>query len=901
MLHKFVAVLAISGFIALSCAGGSSPALPSLDSNPTDGTGNTQDLNSFTGRDSCGALPRQLWGYYSISIDPESMEAEIAPLRGAEFTANVTRFMQPPISPTNMVSISLLSGSDPSTGYFDVEVTLRHPFPGIPLYRGFDVRGILVSDGSATSEHDSSATYAVDGDTVLLNADGLTRWWNPTEFTSYGSIFGYTPGKLAPQVYPDATLNSFKYFADDLDSEDPVYGTDTDMRGTFPTSPGVYSRRYEIQFAMDGPDVDFTFNYAVDASWAEPDSAGAPNYDVEDYALSANSVEPYCISVVDNGSTAFYEDADNFGGELNLAVRIYDWQAVENPDGVPGELNALWLESPVMQSPVDVLGSATILPDGPTSSVFEVSLGNLDLNGSGDFPMLVFAEVTEDLGYEPQIDGGDMFDYPDNPLGAYFMATVHIAGEGITDAPVVLSIDPDNGMYDEILTDVLVGGLNFQSGAQVELRRDDWPTIEASNESTSPDGTEITCDLDLADAAEGYWDVVVINPDTMEGILEDGFLVTCNDGVHADESRHYLTGGLEWKYCQRCAITILETGPYAGEAILRRSWEPDTTFTSPYVRFDPDNAANTTPVDFFSLPARDASDGSGNYLTGTNDIDQNPVNGHIAVINGRMFEVIQIVDENGTPMPSENIIVTDPQTLPDYRLTIPAIDFDENGDLWLVANVTGNPEGYTVQPTWQMRHYELQETSPYYVEDESDRIDITDDLVNPDTNPTHMYYIADIAISFEENTMVIASATYIGGSFYNSKALFSKYDLNTTPPTLLATEDLVGPIQLIRGLSKCSKLDIEYDHSDPGQETCRLVCLYQVNSGGVFEDHIMKLDSDLNILADETVLVGGDMWDAPQSIAINIDSDLRNLVSMDMQLGGALNDFYYFPMPSSGW
>ena len=63
----------------------------------------------------------------------------------------------------------------------------------------------------------------------------------------------------------------------------------------------------------------------------------------------------------------------------------------------------------------------------------------------------------------------------------------------------------------------------------------------------------------------------------------------------------------------------------------------------------------------------------------------------------------------------------------------------------------------------------------------------------------------------------------------------------------------------------------------------------------------MRLDSDLNILADETVLVGGDMWDAPQAIAINTDSELRNLVSMDMMLGGSLNDFFYFPMPSTGW
>ncbi|HDS29785.1 MAG TPA: hypothetical protein ENN67_01950, partial [Firmicutes bacterium] len=94
---------------------------------------------------------RALWGMWHCEIDPETLQVEIIPVRTADFTCNVTKFLQPPNAPMHMLYITILSGSNPSEGYIIADVTVRHPFVGIAYYRGFDVRGILMSDGSTVS------------------------------------------------------------------------------------------------------------------------------------------------------------------------------------------------------------------------------------------------------------------------------------------------------------------------------------------------------------------------------------------------------------------------------------------------------------------------------------------------------------------------------------------------------------------------------------------------------------------------------------------------------------------------------------------------------------------------------------------------------------------------------
>jgi len=314
-------------FACIGCGGNNIPTQPEI-----------SDDTLLTRSSDSSYSSRVLWGIWDVHIDPVTLEVEAVPSRNSQFTANVTQFMQPPLSPVNMVSFTVDVASDPVNGFFVVDVTLRHPFPGMNKYNGFDVRGVLISDGSIPGIHDTDVLRAGPDDTFLKNADGLTRWWNYPEFTNYESIFGFTYGKLAPPNNPTATVNGYKYFAYGLEEETPLSELDFSGRGFFPADPGLQTRRYEIQFKMDGDQIVFDFQYAVDASWDDPDPDFAPDFPQEAFSLSANCQEAFNVSVNSDESNAWYVDPSTNGGNLVLELEIFDWQSIINPDGVPGEV-----------------------------------------------------------------------------------------------------------------------------------------------------------------------------------------------------------------------------------------------------------------------------------------------------------------------------------------------------------------------------------------------------------------------------------------------------------------------------------------------------------------------------------------------------------------------------------
>ncbi len=109
--------------------------------------------------------------------------------------------------------------------------------------------------------------------------------------------------------------------------------------------------------------------------------------------------------------------------------------------------------------------------------------------------------------------------------------------------PAVNSITPNSGETDAVVSVTDLLGANFQSGAAVKLARSGYPDIAGINVAFINSG-KLTCDLNLANAEGGAWDVVVTNPDTQAGTLAGGFTVnvTClkgdlnNDGfVNGDD------------------------------------------------------------------------------------------------------------------------------------------------------------------------------------------------------------------------------------------------------------------------------------------------------------------------------------------------------------------------------
>jgi hypothetical protein len=336
------------------------------------------------------------------------------------------------------LGIKINPGTDFLTGYVDCDVTLQHPFKSFAMYRGFDVRGIFMSDGTMAVGSVPGLFRAGPGEARVLNADGYTRWWNPSEFGPEGKIFGFQMGRAGFQYHPSATVNPYKYFADDLDPIEGVELLDPATRGTFSTMPGLNTRNYVIQFPMDGPKPDLRFQYAIDASWYPPDPAYAPDYPIEAFSQSAQMREAYHIRAWDDGSTAYYQGPGDFGGEIRLAIEVFDWQTPST--GPSTELAALYVESPLLPTPVDVLPGAVESPGTQTTSrIYSVVLDGLVLSGAGVFEVLIAAQSSVGT-YKPNLeDIGPGWIYPDEPLTAVALVSATVLGESPNNPPVAVA------------------------------------------------------------------------------------------------------------------------------------------------------------------------------------------------------------------------------------------------------------------------------------------------------------------------------------------------------------------------------------------------------------------------------------------------------------------------------
>ena len=274
---------------------------------------------------------RQCLGWYMLTIDIDEMNAEILPVRSAGLHLNLTGVL----NSTMGVSAAMVPGeSDPASGLFALDITLAHPFADMLNLSGFDVKGILITQGSMVK---GPLVYVAPGETLLENADGYTRWWNPTEFTAPG-ILGYTNGVLATAQgnVLTATVNPYKLFCDVLEPTDSlswVTGTgmdDPEGRAVFRAGESN-TRRYEIRFPM-APGPKIVYGYAVDVSW-EPPVPNPPGEVPDDFPIEANQPEAYRVAYAEEVSTLYYDSESGIGGGvLRLLVNAYDWQGQEVGD-----------------------------------------------------------------------------------------------------------------------------------------------------------------------------------------------------------------------------------------------------------------------------------------------------------------------------------------------------------------------------------------------------------------------------------------------------------------------------------------------------------------------------------------------------------------------------------------
>jgi hypothetical protein len=394
---------ALAAIISAGCSSGGTPLAP--DVGPGCASGNT---------------PHALWGLYQFSYDPESQSLEIACMRSSAMHLNALPFLEPP--PLVFVSLDGLELDPSDANHITALIGIRHPFLGLMEFTGFDVCGILIGHGSA--EFGSSGLQtAADNQTRLLNPDGFSRWWNPDEFPSDGTMFSYKDGLLGtPDAIAeyDAQVNGYKFYCSAFglgNPDEPLDFLDPTARHEFDPGEKVI-RQYDIQFGETG----WIFNYAIDANWVFPQ--GSLPWSLDDFPEGANSPEAWFATTAEIENT-LWNYSGSAGGSLVLSVRVFDHF---NP-----ELNEITISSP------GNLNEATVtIPEDYGSYWADYLFEFIDEQPgqSGTIPLYIEA-ACEESDY-----GGHL---PGEPVTAYF-----IAETTVSDEPMQIA-DPPENVWIEVL------------------------------------------------------------------------------------------------------------------------------------------------------------------------------------------------------------------------------------------------------------------------------------------------------------------------------------------------------------------------------------------------------------------------------------------------------------------
>ncbi len=275
-------ILAVMTVVVTGCAG--------LLGNPTaPSTTNGAELSATVtnGRNASERFdPHMLWGEWDLLFSADHTQVDVIPKRTGRFHLNATKFLETYCSDCLEI-INIKNNGDDT---IDLTVQITHPFPDNPEYTGFDVKGIIMFDGSyvipfaaqyvypyGTSVNPSffNVSWAERGDPEVLNEDGYSVLWTPWwDSGSTLPMFNYWPGKYS-NGSPSANINAYKNFYTDEDRH--MFRVD-----------GQVNRIYTICLPP-GPVVA---GYAIDACWAPPDVTPVTD-PANDFPITANQPEPY--------------------------------------------------------------------------------------------------------------------------------------------------------------------------------------------------------------------------------------------------------------------------------------------------------------------------------------------------------------------------------------------------------------------------------------------------------------------------------------------------------------------------------------------------------------------------------------------------------------------------------
>jgi hypothetical protein len=534
----FAAMLFIV-FVAMGCSGGGdSPVAP------------TADPAITSGYDHTGQSSEVLWGFYDCYIDLETNTVEAIPNRTIMAEWNVVQFVNG--DPANL-GFNIFGTPAFGTTHIDVDldVSITHPFPGLNVYDGYDVRGIFIGDGHQTMRHNSPDEKVADRDIDQIHedfdllgqgercgdSDGYTRWWNPVEFLTPG-ILGYTVGALAtPGYIGTATFNSYKYFADGLGACDSAidFLVGTADNGVFKAGM-TNTRNYYLRFPIPAPGVKF--QYAILASW------------IDETTHPANAPEVVACSAQVTPDLWFLDGA-TWGGNLKVDFGLFGWF---------GQPSTICIESKDLFSTVPCFDPALIATGGTAhTSTYYVDIPAdfiekpecnefwiicefpwLDYSNEFDFPN----EAWQDMVVVKQ--RYHLPPFPDEPYNQPPIIEQGVDGEvepfylGVETYSVV-AFDPNGDplTYSWTVTDNASGlpvvdydGVAGDGMGNLDV---DWNTIGA------PSGAEFDIDCEVSDGIAPPVPATTLTV-TLTNVLYE------YDGTVDDGGMSVACGGLGWAY-----------------------------------------------------------------------------------------------------------------------------------------------------------------------------------------------------------------------------------------------------------------------------------------------------------------------------------------------------------------
>ena len=270
--------------------------------------------------------PHRMWGQWKFFISANHDHVDVVPEREGRFHLNALKFLESYCSDCLKIT-GIKNNGD---GTIDLTVQITHPFKGFPQYTGFDVKGIIMFNGSHVIDTLHSGpelglpnptclvSWLELGDPQVLNPDGYTLRWSPS-YNSGSSlpIFNYWKGHYATGD-PNADLNAYLDFYSTVDRH--MFAVDSSV-----------SRTYKIWLPAGKP---LIAGYAVEACW-EPPTTTPVTDPLTDFPPSANQPEPYHVKiVVNNGNPVKYDSycCDGDGIARNIGVEIMQWGGVTITD-----------------------------------------------------------------------------------------------------------------------------------------------------------------------------------------------------------------------------------------------------------------------------------------------------------------------------------------------------------------------------------------------------------------------------------------------------------------------------------------------------------------------------------------------------------------------------------------